>query len=177
MKFDLKYWKIPSALITHEALCKKIASLGKHTFISTGMSTIEEIEKVVNWFKEANCSFELMQCNAQYPAPDDVLNLRVIKTLRSLFKCDVGYSCHSSGIIPSVAAIALRATSIEKHITLDRTMYGSDQAASVEPDGFKRLVDYVRCVERALGDGIKRVTNEEEKCKAKLRREGDIEYN
>ena len=177
LKYDLKYWKIPSALITHEALCKKVASLGKHTFISTGMSTLDEIEQVVGWFRDAGCSFELMQCNAQYPAPDNVLNLKVIKTLRSLLKCDVGYSCHSPGIIPAVASVALGATSIEKHITLDRTMYGSDQAASVEPDGFKRLVDYVRCVERALGDGIKHVTAEEEKSKAKLRREGDVEYN
>ena len=176
-KYNLEYNKIPSALLVHKKLLTAIAKQKKYTFISTGMSTLDEIEEAANIFKTYECPFSLMQCNAQYPAPDHVLNLKVIKTLRSLLKCDVGYSCHSPGIIPAVAAVALGATSIEKHITLDRTMYGSDQAASVEPDGFKRLVDYVRCVERALGDGIKHVTAEEEKSKAKLRREGDIEYN
>jgi N-acetylneuraminate synthase len=176
-KYDLKYNKIASALLTHEKLLETIASQKKYTFISTGMSTLDEISKAVEVFKKHECPFELLHCNAQYPAPEKVLNLNVINTLKSLFKCEVGYSCHSTGIIPAVAAVAMGASSIEKHITLDRAMYGSDQSASVEPGGFLRMVDYIRTVEESLGDGIKHVTAEEEKCKAKLRREDDIEYN
>ena len=174
--FNLPYWKIPSALITHEALCRKVAKLGKKTFISTGMSTLDEIEAVIKIFKEENCPFELMHCNSQYPVNEKDINLKVIKTLKKLFECEVGFSCHSTGIIPAVAAVAMGATSVEKHLTLDRSMYGSDQSASVEPGGFLRLVDYVRTVEQCIGDGIKHVSAEEEKCKTKLRREGDVEY-
>lgn len=175
--FRLPLWKIPSALLTHQELCEKIASKGKLTYISTGMSTLDEIEKVVNIFRAVSCPFELMHCNAQYPLPEDArVNLKCVKTLKKYFDCNVGYSSHEAGIINTIAAVALGATSIEKHITLDRAMYGSDQAASVEPGGFARMVDYIRTVERCMGDGIKRVSKEEEECKAKLRREGDIEY-
>jgi N-acetylneuraminate synthase len=177
-RYGLSYWKIPSALITHKDLCTKVAALGKKTFISTGMSTMEEILRCVDIFRAVECPFELMHCNAQYPLPEDErVNLKCIRTLRDYFHCDVGYSGHESGIINAVAAVAMGATSIEKHLTLDRTMYGSDQAASVEPGGFHRMWDYIRCVERCMGDGLKRVTVDEEKCKSKLRREGDVEYN
>lgn len=175
-RYNLSLWKIPSALLTHLELCKKVASLGKKTFISTGMSTIEEITICVDIFKKASCPYSLMHCNSQYPLPEDErVNLKCINTLREHFCCDVGYSSHESGIINAVAAVVMGATSIEKHITMDRSMYGSDQSASVEPSGFYRMVDYIRTVEKCMGDGIKRVTIEEEKIKLKLRRYSDVE--
>jgi len=173
-KYDLQYNKIASALLTHIDLLKAIASQRKHTFISTGMSTIDEIGAAINIFKEYECSFELMHCNSTYPMKDIDANLRVIRTLRHMFDCRVGYSGHEVGLIPSVVAVAMKATSIERHITLDRAMYGSDQAASVEIGGFKKMVDYIRLAERCLGDGIKLVTADEEKIKAKLRRTKDF---
>lgn len=172
-QYDLKYNKIASAMLTHKELLRAVADEGKYTFISTGMSTLVEILVATNIFKERGCPFELMHCNSQYPMPDELANLRCIEELREEFHCDVGYSGHEVGLITSVAAVALGATSIERHITLDRAMYGSDQAASIEPDGFKRLVDYIRVVEKARGDGVKIVTAEEQKCKAKLRRDSD----
>ena len=176
-KYNPRIWKIPSALITHKALCEKIAKQRKLTYISTGMSTIEEINAVVNIFTSNDCPFELLHCNAQYPlSEDERVNLRMVRTLRKYYNCKAGYSSHEAGIINPVAAVAIGASSIEKHITLDRSMYGSDQAASVEPGGFSRMVDYIRTVEKCMGDGIKHVTEQEEACKGKLRREGDIEY-
>ena len=173
-RFDPPYWKVASAMLGHEDLVHYIASAGKRTFISTGMSTMEEIQKVVNIFDKWRCPFELMHCNSQYPVPEDQINLKCMDTLRTFFNCNVGYSCHSTGIIFPALAVVLGATSIEKHLTLDRAMYGSDQAASVEPDGFKRMVMYVRDAEECLGDGEKLLTAEEEKCRAKLRRTNDI---
>ena len=151
-----------------------MAGLRKYTFISTGMSTLDEIREAVNMFKSHSCPFELMHCNSSYPCPLKDINLRVINLLRHEFDCKVGYSNHSSGIIPSVAAVAMGATSIEVHITLDRTMYGSDQSASVETWGLYKLVEYIRAVEQCLGDGNKVVTPLEEKVKAKLRRNKDF---
>ena len=174
-KYDLKYNKIPSALLTHKELLKSIAKQEKHTFVSTGMSTLEEIEEAVKIFRETNCPFELMHCNSTYPMKDEDANLKVIPFLRKRFKCDVGYSGHEVGLITSVAAVAFGITSLERHITLDRAMYGSDQAASVEVIGFHRLVSYVRVVESALGDGIKRVAESEIKMRDKLRRYKDVE--
>jgi N-acetylneuraminate synthase len=173
-KYNLKYNKIPSPLITHLELVTEIAKQGKYTFISTGMSTIEEIGNAINIFKKYDCFFELMHCNSTYPMKDVDANLRTIRNLRHTFNCKMGYSGHEVGLIPSVAAVAMGATSIERHITLDRAMYGSDQAASIEINGFKRLVDYIRIVEICLGNGIKLVTPEEEKIKAKLRRVKDV---
>lgn len=174
-KYDLKYNKIPSALLTHKELLKSIAKQEKHTFVSTGMSTLEEIEEAVKIFRETNCPFELMHCNSTYPMKDEDANLKVISFLRKRFRCDVGYSGHEVGLITSVAAVAFGITSLERHITLDRAMYGSDQAASVEVIGFHRLVSYVRVVESALGDGIKRVAESEIKMRDKLRRYKDVE--
>lgn len=173
-KYDLKYNKIASALLTHKELLFEIARQRKHTFISTGMSSLEEIAEAVNIFREANCSFELMHCNSTYPMPDNEANLRVIPFLREQFNCDVGYSGHEVGLITSVAAVAFGATSLERHITLDRAMQGSDQAASVEVMGFYRLVSYVRTVESALGDGIKTITDSEVGIRQKLRRYEDV---
>ena len=134
------------------------------------MSTLKEIETAVKIFKDAGCPFELMHCNSTYPMKDEEANLRMIPFLREKFKCKVGYSGHEVGLITSCAAVALGATSVERHITLDRAMYGSDQAASVEVMGFYRLVVNIRAIETALGDGVKVVTPKEEEIKKKLRR-------
>jgi len=173
-KYDLKYNKIASAMLVHTELVQAIAKQKKYTFISTGMSTLDEITKCVLEFKGEECPFELMHCNSAYPMDNKDANLKVIPYLEKLYLCRVGYSGHEVGLTPSVAAVAIGASSIERHITLNRSMYGSDQAASVEINGFKRLVDYIREVEETLGNGIKKVTEQEEKCKEKLRRHKDI---
>jgi len=169
-QYNLKYNKIASAMLTHKELLEMVAEEKKYTFISTGMSTLKEIEKVFRIFKDAACPFELMHCNATYPMKDKDANLRMIPLLRKKFKCRVGYSGHEVGLIAACAAVALGATSVERHITLDRAMYGSDQAASIEVMGFHRLIGYIRTVEKTLGDGIKRVATEEEEIKKKLRK-------
>lgn len=173
-QYNLKYNKVASALLTHLELLQAIAQQGKYTFIATGMSTMEEIEQAVRIFRNYKCPFELMHCNSQYPMPDEKANLRCIKMFKHEFDCKVGYSGHEVGLITSVAAVCLGATSVERHITLDRAMYGSDQSSSIEPDGFKRLVDYIRVVEKAIGTGEKVVTPEEEAAKKKLRRTQDF---
>ena len=152
-KFNCKYNKIASAMIVYEDLLKMVAKEGKHTFISTGMTTYEDIDKAVDIFKKANCSFELMHTISTYPMKDEDANLKAIKTLREKFNCDVGYSGHEVGLAVSYAATALGITSLERHITLDRAMYGSDQPSSVEPAGFRMLVAAVRKIEQAMGDG------------------------
>lgn len=174
-KYDLPYNKIASPMLTHKSLVQEIINEKKYTFISTGMSTIEEIASVVARFKGYECPFEIMHCNSAYPMNNEDANLNCISYLRRLFQCKVGYSGHEVGLIPSVAAVALGATSIERHITLNRSMYGTDQSASVEVQGFKRLVDYIREVEVVLGNGIKCVTQCEEEIKKKLRRNSDVE--
>lgn len=169
-EYDLKYNKIASAMLTYKELLEMVAEEKKYTFISTGMSTLEEIEKAIQIFKDAKCSFELMHCNSTYPMKDEDANLKVIPVLRERFGCKVGYSGHEVGLITTCAAVALGATSVERHITLDRAMYGSDQAASVEVVGFCRLVQYIRTIELALGDGQKEITAKEKEIKEKLRR-------
>lgn len=173
-QFNPKYHKIASALLGHTELLEKVAKLGKYTFISTGMSTIEEVTKAVLIFKKNECPFELMHCNSAYPAKDEDLNLSLIRYLQKLYCCNVGYSCHSPSIMYAPMAVSLGATSIEKHITLNRTMYGSDQAASVEIMGFYKMVDYIRSAEIALGDGIKKITSQEEVARKKLWKTQDI---
>ena len=169
-QYDLKYNKIASAMLTHKGLLNMVAEEKKYTFISTGMSVMEEIETAVDIFKKSDCPFELMHCNSTYPMKEEDANLNVIPALRQKFKCNVGYSGHEYGLIVACAAAALGATSIERHITLDGSMYGSDQAASVEVMGFHRLVRYIRAIEKAMGDGVKRVTEDEAKIRAKLRK-------
>jgi len=156
-KFNSKYNKVASAMIVHTELLKEIASEGKHTFISTGMTTYDDIDKAVDIFKKANCPFELMHTVSTYPMKDEDANLNMINTLRDRYQCDVGYSGHEVGLAVSYAAAALNITSLERHITLDRAMYGSDQSASVEQGGFQNLVGAVRKIEKAMGDGVKRV--------------------
>lgn len=168
-KFNSKYNKVASAMIVYEDLLKEIAIEGKHTFISTGMSTYENIQKAVDIFKEYNCPFELMHTVSTYPMQDEDANLKMIETLRNKFNCNVGYSGHEVGLAVSYAAAAFGITSLERHITLDRSMYGSDQAASVEPPGFRQLIGAVRKIELAIGDGVKRVYEAEKPIAKNLR--------
>ena len=160
-QFNSKYNKVASAMIVHTDLLKEIASEGKHTFISTGMTTYDDIQTAVDIFRKADCSFELMHTVSTYPMKDEDANLNMIKTLREKFDCAVGYSGHEVGLAVSYAATALGITSLERHITLDRSMYGSDQSASVEPSGFRQLVGAVRKIELAMGDGIKKTIEAE----------------
>jgi len=160
-KFDCKYNKIASAMIVFEDLLRMVAKEGKHTFISTGMTTYSDIDKAVDIFKEENCSFELMHTVSTYPMKDEDANLNMINTLRDKYQCNVGYSGHEVGLAVSNAASAIGITSLERHITLDRSMYGSDQSASVEPAGVRQLVGAVRKIEKAMGDGIKKTIQEE----------------
>jgi len=160
-QFNSKYNKVASAMIVHTNLLKEVASEGKHTFISTGMTTYDDIQTAVDIFRKAGCSFELMHTVSTYPMKDEDANLNMIKTLREKFDCNVGYSGHEVGLAVSYAATALNITSLERHITLDRAMYGSDQSASVEPSGFRQLVGAVRKIELAMGDGIKKTIEAE----------------
>ena len=154
---SLNHNKVASAMLTNHELLNTIAEEKKHTFISTGMSEIKQIESAINIFKKNNCSFELQHSNSSYPMKIEEANLRCIETLRDEFNCDVGYSGHEAlGYLICVCAVMFGATSIERHITLDRTMYGSDQAASLEPQGLDRLVRDVRRIDVILGDGVKR---------------------
>lgn len=171
-RYPLKYNKIASALLTHTELLEAVAMEGKYTFISTGMSTLQEIDAAVAVFRRYRCPFSLMHCNSSYPAKSEDLNLRVIQTLRDRYDCDVGYSGHEFGLTPSYVAVAMGATSVERHITLDRSMWGSDQEASVEIPAFAKLVRQIRSVETMLGDGVKRITDAEIPIRKKLR--GDV---
>lgn len=168
-QFNLKYNKIASAMIVYEDLLKEVASEKKHAFISTGMATLEQIDRAVEIFRGAGCSFELMHCKSTYPMADEDANLNCIMTLRERYKCNVGYSGHEVGLAVSYAAAALGISSLERHITLDRAMYGSDQAASVEPIGFLQLVGAVRKIDKARGDGVIKVIEEEIPIAKKLR--------
>jgi N-acetylneuraminate synthase len=168
-QFDGKYNKVASAMLGNFPLLKLIAEEGKHTFISTGMHSLEHIDKVVEVFKAAKCPYELMHCVSTYPMAVADANLKCIDTLRARYGCGVGYSGHETGLAVSVAAAALGITSLERHITLDRAMYGSDQAASVELVGLEKLVKMVRAVETALGDGVKTVSEAETKILEKLK--------
>ena len=168
-QFNTKYNKVASAMLVNLELLKMVAEEKKHTFISTGLSTLEDIEKAVDIFKEKNCPFELMHCVSTYPMKDSDANLKTIITLKEKFKCNVGYSGHETGLAVSYAAAALGASSIERHITLDRAMYGSDQAASLAPPGLKKVVAEVRKIQTALGDGVKRIIEDEIPIAKKLR--------
>ena len=169
-KFKTKFNKVASAMLTHKKLLEIIAKEKKYTFISTGMSTIPEIKDAVKLFKKYKCPFELMHSHSAYPMPLEEANLMMIPTLKKTFKCNVGYSGHEVGAYNiCIPAIVLGATSIERHITLDRTMYGSDQAASLEPEGITRLVRNIRELETILGDGKKRIWESEKLAKNKLR--------
>ena len=169
-KFKTKYNKVASAMLIHTKLLEIIAEEKKHTFISTGMSTINDISKAIKIFKKYKCPFELMHSHSTYPMKIEEANLKLIQTLKNKFKCDVGYSGHESAAsLICITAVLQGATSIERHITLDRTMYGSDQAASLEPEGLMRLVRDVRVLDIILGDGKKKIWDSEKSAMKKLR--------
>ena len=169
-KYNLKHNKVASAMLTNRDLLEVIAKEKKYTFISTGMSTLDEIRQAIQIFKKYNCPFELQHSNSSYPMKIEEANLRCIETLRKEFGCNVGYSGHEvAGYIVCVLAVALGATSIERHITIDRSMYGSDQASSLESTGWIRLVRDIRNIEIILGDGVKRVWPSEIPVMKKLR--------
>jgi len=153
-KFDLKYHKIASAMIVDHDFLNEIAKRGLHTFISTGMTNEKMIDDAVKIFRNHNCSFELMHCISTYPMLSEDANLNCINTLKEKYNCNVGYSGHESGgLAISYAAAGMGISSLERHITLDRSMYGSDQSASIEPGGFKMLIGGIREIEKAKGDG------------------------
>ena len=169
-KFKTKYNKVASAMLTHTKLLKTIAEEKKYTFISTGMSTLKDIDKAVKLFRKYKCQFELLHCHSSYPMPVEEANLKIIPFLQKKFKCKVGYSGHEhSATNVSIPAVMLGATSIERHLTLNRTFYGNDQAASLEPEGFSRLVRDIRLIEKILGDGKKRIWKSEIPTQKKLR--------
>ena len=169
-QYDLNHNKIASAMLTNHELLNFVAEEGKHTFVATGMSTIDQISDAVKIFKNKNCPFELMHTNSSYPMKLEEANLKCIATLRNEFNCNVGYSGHEvDSYICCIVSASLGATSIERHITLSRAMYGSDQAASLEPPGLERMVRDVQRVESILGDGIKRVWDSEVPVMKKLR--------
>lgn len=167
MQYNIPWIKIPSAMITNEVLMRASAATGKKIIFSTGMSTYEEIDKAMDWLHESEVV--MLHCNSSYPAPIEDLNLKCIQTLKERYKCEVGYSGHEFRLGTSVASVYLGATCIERHITLDRTMWGSDHMSSVEPQGLIKLVKGIRELEMALGDGIKRVTEGEKAPRKKLR--------
>ncbi len=168
-QFDLKHNKVASAMLSDLDFLRAVAAEGKHTFMSTGMSTVQDIDTAVGIFKEAGCPFDLMHTVSTYPMDDEDANLLRINALRDRFHCPVGYSGHETGLAVSYAAAALGVTCLERHITLNRAMYGSDQAASLEPAGFSMLVGAVRKIEQALGDGSLEMREKEKPIMMKLR--------
>jgi len=169
-QFNLKFNKVASPMMGNFPLLKEIASKKKKTFISTGMCDLEDIDKVVDVFKQKNCEFELMHCVSTYPMKDEDANLLAIKTLRDRYNCNVGYSGHETSLAKiGIVAATLGATSIERHITLDRAMYGSDQSASISYEVLKNFTESVRVVQKILGDGEKKVTEKEIPIRKKLR--------
>ena len=168
--YNLKYNKVSSPMLTNHKLLEVISKEKKYTFISTGMSTMNEIRDAVNIFKKNDCQFSLLHSNSSYPMAEEEANLKCIQTLKNEFNCEVGYSGHEvTGYLLCICAVMLGATSIERHITLGRSMYGSDQASSLEPLGIKRVVNDIRRIEIILGDGKKRVWASEIPAMKKLR--------
>ena len=167
-QFDVCAYKVPSALITDIELLKYTKATNKPIFISTGMSTMDEIDKAIEIVGLNNTI--IYHCTSTYPSDNSELNLNVIKTLKEKYDCPIGYSGHEKGIVSSTIAVVLGACSVERHITLDRTLWGSDQAASLEPEGLGKMVRDIRNVKAFLGDGIKKVYDSEIPIKKKLRK-------
>jgi N-acetylneuraminate synthase len=168
-QYDLPFIKIPSAMITNEELMLASARTGKKVIFSCGMSTLEETDRAVELMRQENAEFAILHCNSAYPAPIEDLNLSCIQTLKNRYECEVGYSGHEFRLGTTVASIYLGATILERHITLDRSMWGSDHLSSVEPQGLIKLISGVRELEKAFGDGVKRVTEGELPSRKKLR--------
>ncbi len=170
-KYQPIAYKVPSAALTDHSLLRHLRRTGRPLILSTGMSTMEQIRKAIEVIGLEGVV--ICHTTSAYPCDPDELNLRMIQTLKSEYDCPIGYSGHEVGLIPSVVAVALGACLVERHFTLDRAMWGSDQAASVEPGGFERLVKYIRVTEMALGDGVKKVYDSEIPILKKLRRVQD----
>jgi len=170
-KFNPVAYKVPSASLTDSNLLRHLRKTGRPLILSTGMSTMEQINAAVKLVGEDN----LVLCHAtsSYPCDPEELNLKMVETLRKTFSCPIGYSGHEVGLVTSVVAVGLGACMVERHITLDRALWGSDQSASVEPGGFEKLVKYVRVTELAMGDGVKKVYESELPSLKKLRRVQD----
>lgn len=162
-KYKLKFHKISSAMLTNYELLEEVAKRRKFTFISTGGANLNEISKAVKIFKKKKCKFTLMHSVSIYPCEDQMLNLGMIKKLKKIFKCNIGYSGHEASVTPSLIAVALGATALERHITIDRTLWGSDQSASLGPDGMRQLVQLVRKISTQIGDGNKKFIRLEKK--------------
>jgi N-acetylneuraminate synthase len=168
-QFDTPAYKVPSASITDFNLIREARSTGKPLILSSGMSTMGQIHKGIEIAGAEN--LVLMHCTSTYPCEPEELNLRMVDTLRREFpNIPIGYSGHEVGLVPTAVAVAFGACMVERHLTLDRAMWGSDQAASVEPSGFERLVKYIRVTEASLGDGVKKVYDSEMSSMKKLRR-------
>jgi N-acetylneuraminate synthase len=167
-QFSPACYKVPSASMTDLPLLKKLRATGKPIILSTGMSTMDQIRTAIHEIGSED--LVITHTTSAYPCPPDELNLRMIETLQKEFDCPIGYSGHEVGLVPSAVAVALGACLVERHITLDRAMWGSDQAASVEPQGMEKLVKYIRVTEQALGDGVKKVYDSEKSSLQKLRR-------
>lgn len=168
-QYHSQYNKVASAMLTHLPLLECIAKEKKHTFISTGMSSFEDIDRAVEIFRKNRCPYTLLHCVSTYPSDDTECNLLVMKELRDRYKCNVGYSGHEKGILPSVLAVALGATVIERHITLDKKMYGSDQAASIDESDLRLMMQQIHSVSGILGTGMKSVSDKEKGIAKKLR--------
>ena len=170
-QFNLKYQKIASPMIVDKSFLAKAAKKNKYTFISTGMSSNSEIETAVKIFKDAKSKFELMHCVSIYPLKPEMANLETINSLRNKYQCNVGYSGHEVGLAVSYAACMMGITSLERHITLDRSMYGSDQSASIEPKGMKDLIKNIKIMQSSMGENVIGKIYEQEKENAKKLRE------
>ena len=168
-KYSLPFNKVASAMLTGDDLLETIAAERRPTYISTGMSTLDEIDHAVNIFRAHDCPFTLMHCNSTYPMIETDANLRMISVLKERYHCEVGYSGHETGILVSMLAVAAGAVVVERHITLDRSMYGSDQRASIEPDELRELVKKIRLTEAIMGTGVKTVSETELAVRKKLR--------
>ncbi len=168
-RYKFKFNKIASAMLTNIRLLEVVSKERKRTFISTGMSTIKEIDTAVKIFKKNKCDFVLMHSVSSYPSPEKDLNLKLLEKFKKKYRCDVGYSGHEPTLSPTIGACYLGAKVVERHVTLDRTMWGTDQSASLSPDGLRNLVRTVKKIPSILGDGIKKITLEEKKKIKELR--------
>ena len=168
-KYKRKVNKIASAMVTNIPFLEFVAKEKKHTFISTGMTELKDITKAVKIFKKSKCPFTLLHCVSTYPCPIETLNLNLIRSLKNKYKCDVGYSGHESSVSPSITAWFLGATVIERHITLDRASWGTDQSASLAEEGIKDLTNIILKTSIVLGDGIKRLSKSEKEMRKKFK--------
>ena len=168
-KFNFKHNKIASAMATNLEFLEFVSKEKKKTYISTGMCTMKDIKKAVSIFKKNKCPFVLLHCVSTYPCPDEELNLNMIETLKSTFKCKVGYSGHESTVSPTIIAWFLGAEVIERHITLDRSMWGTDQASSLSEEGIKMLTSIIKKIPLSLGNGKKILSKNEKSLMKKFR--------